>query len=96
MNIIRPVIAGILIGAALFFMPFFFVRFILFFLIIGAIFRFFIGRRFRGGYRRGFHAAFTDNIRNMSDEEYSRFKQNLNQGCGFNNYNKPQPATNPQ
>jgi hypothetical protein len=95
MNIIRPIIAGILIGAALFFMPFFFVRILLFFLIIGAIFRLFIGRRFRG-YRRGFDAAFTDNIRSMSDEEYNRFKQNISQGCGYNRYNRTQPTTNPQ
>ncbi|TKK70938.1 hypothetical protein FC093_04410 [Ilyomonas limi] len=95
MNIIKPIIAGILIGAALFFMPFFFIRFILFFLIIGAIFRFFIGGRFRG-YRRSFDTGFTDNIRSMSDEEYSRFKQNLNQGCGYHNYNRTQSATNPQ
>ena len=95
MNILRPIIAGILIGAALFFMPFFFVRILLFFLIIGAIFRLIIGRRFRG-YRGGFDAAFTDNIRNMSDEEYSRFKQNINHGCGSYRYNRTQPTTNPQ
>ncbi len=95
MNIIRPIIAGILIGAALFFMPFFFVRFILFFLIIGLIFRFFIGRRFRG-YRHRFDAGFTDNIRNMSDEEYNRFKQNRNQDCGYYNYSSTQPTSNPQ
>ena len=95
MSIIKPIIAGILIGAALFFMPFFFVRFILFFLIIGAIFRFIVWGRFRG-YRRGFDATFTDNIRNMSDEEYNRFKQNRAQGCGFNNYNTAQAKSNPQ
>jgi len=95
MSILKPMIAGILIGAALFFMPFFFVRFILFFLVIGAIFRFFIGRRY-WGYRRGFDANFTDNIRNMSDEEYNRFKQNINQGWGYHHYNRTQPTTNPQ
>ena len=95
MNIVRPIIAGILIGAVLFFMPFFFVRILLFFLIIGAIFRFFIGRR-SWGYRRGFDSSFTDNIRNMSDEEYNRFKQTVNQGCGYNRYSRTQPTTNPQ
>jgi len=94
MNIIRPIIGGILIGAALFFMPFFFVRIILFFLIISLIIRFFIGRRW--GYRRGFDAAFTDNIRKMSDEEYNRFKQNRTQGYGCYNHNSTQTTTNPQ
>lgn len=93
MNIIKPIIAGILIGAALFFMPFFFVRILLFFLVIGAIFRLFAGRRFRG-YRRSFDSHFTDNIRNMSDEEYSRFKQTMASAGGYY-HNRTQPATNP-
>jgi len=86
MKIIRPVFAGILAGAALFFLPFFILRFFFFFLIIGFVFRFFIGGRgFRGNYRRSFTPSFTDNIRNMSDEEYSNFKQNFYNGCGWNN-----------
>jgi len=94
MYIIRPIIAGILIGATLFFMPFFFVRIILFFLVISLIVRFFIGRRW--GYRRRFDATFTDNIRNMSEEEYNRFKQNMAQDCGYHNYNRTQSTANPQ
>lgn len=65
-----------LAGAALFVMPFFFVRALLFVLIIGGLFRLFRGRGFRGwGYGHGFHPAFADTIRNMSEEEYKAFRQ---------------------
>lgn len=73
-QLIKPIIAGILAGAALFVMPFFFVRILLFILIIGGLFRLFRGRGFRGwGY--GFHPAFADTIRHMSEEEYQAFRQ---------------------
>lgn len=79
-TLVKSILAGLLIGAALFIMPFFLLRFVVFFLIIGALFRLFGGRRFR---RRGWGTgwgdrrdyAFTDRIRQMSDDEYSQFKQ---------------------
>ncbi len=76
-SILKPILAGILIGAALFFMPFFLLRVLIVFLIIGGLFRLFGGRGFRGRYGRGFHPAFADKIRNMSDEEYNEYKQNF-------------------
>lgn len=85
MKLLKPILAGILIGAALFFMPFFVLRVIVVFLIIGALFRLFGGRRFGRGYGRGFHHAYADNIRNMSDEEYKAFKQNNTYSCGWQN-----------
>lgn len=45
-SILKPIVAGALIGAALFFAPFLVLRIILFVLIFGLIFRLFIGRRF--------------------------------------------------
>ena len=87
MRIFKAIIAGALTGAALFFLPFFILRGVLFFLFIGAIIRFAIGRRFRrGGFgRRGFNPMFADKIRGMSDEEYNHFKQNFHNGYGRNN-----------
>ena len=84
MKFLQPILAGILIGAALFFIPFFVLRVVVIFLIIGGLFRLFGGRRFGRGYRHGFHPAFADNIRNMSDEEYKAFKLNKN-CCGRQN-----------
>jgi hypothetical protein len=76
-SILKPILAGILIGAALYFMPFFLLRVLVVFLIIGGLFRLFGGRGFQGRYGRGFHPAFADKIRNMSNEEYNEYKQSL-------------------
>jgi len=84
-SIFKPISAGILIGAALFFIPFFLLRVLIVFLIIGALFRLFGRRGFRGRYGRGFHPAFADKIRNMSDEEYNQYKQNIERWNGNNN-----------
>lgn len=76
-RIIKPVLAGILLGAALFFIPFFVLRVTVFLLITGIMFSLFAGRR-RFAERR---TAFADHIRNMSEEEYNRFKADLSSGC---------------
>ncbi|QHT69159.1 hypothetical protein GXP67_22195 [Rhodocytophaga rosea] len=83
-QLIKPILIGTLAGAALFVMPFFLLRALLFFLIIGALFRLFRGRRYwgwRGGRFGGFHPAFADTIRNMSEEEYRAFRQKFNAPC---------------
>lgn len=49
-SIFKQIFAGILAGAALFFFGLFLLRILLVFLIAGAIFRFFIRRRFRRGF----------------------------------------------
>jgi hypothetical protein len=81
---IKPIIVGILAGAALFVIPFFLFRALLLFLIIGALFRLLRGRRYwgwRGSRFSDFHPAFADTIRNMSDEEYNAFRQKFNASC---------------
>ncbi|MFT4094088.1 MAG: hypothetical protein QM640_10640 [Niabella sp.] len=82
-SVLKPVIAGIILGAALFFMPFFVLRVATVVLIAGTLFRLFAGRRFgrRFGTDNRF-AGFADKIRNMSDEEYARFKEKFQYGCG--------------
>ncbi|MBD2756071.1 hypothetical protein [Spirosoma validum] len=79
-TLVKSILAGLLIGGALFIMPFFLLRFVVFFLIIGALFRLFGGGRFRRrgwgpGWGYGRDYAFTDRIRQMSDDEYSQYKQ---------------------
>lgn len=85
MRFLKPILAGILIGAATFFLPFFVLRVVVVFLIIGGLFRLLGGRRFGRGYGRRFHPAFADNIRNMSDEEYKAFKQSNRYFSGWQN-----------
>ena len=98
-NLLRSILAGALLGAALFIMPFFLLRVLVFFLIIGALFRLFGGRRFRrGGWGPGrgygYMPAFADRIRQMSDEEYNQFKQRFEYGrCG--GYDAPKSADQP-
>lgn len=75
----KPIVAGILIGAVLYTVPFFFFRGLVFFLIIGFLLRFFFWGR-RGWGRRWYsdddiNPAFADTIRRMSDEEYESFKK---------------------
>ncbi len=86
-SIFKPILAGILVGVALFFIPFFLLRVLIVFLIIGGLFRLFGGRGFRGRYGRSFHPAFADKIRNMSDEEYNQYKQDI-RSCGSSNNRK--------
>ncbi len=85
-NILRSVLAGVLLGGALFILPFFLLRIALFFLLLGAVFRLFRGPRSWG--RRGqWRTEFTDRIRQMSDDEYNEFKQ---RGFGRSCY-QPKP-----
>ena len=77
-QILKPVLIGILMGVAVYILPFFFFRGLLFFLVIGLIFRFFFwGRRGRWSWHRGggINPAFADTLRNMSTEEYDAFKR---------------------
>ncbi len=89
MRIFKAVIAGILGGAALFFLPFFILRLFLFILFIGLAIRLVVGIGFRRGGHwrgRGFNPQFADKIRSMNDEEYNQFKQKFTAGCGRRNW----------
>lgn len=91
-SILKPVIAGMLIGAGLFFIPFFIIRVVLFILIVGLFVRLFIRpRRFGAGFHQR-RFAYADHLRSMSDEEYVQFKQRAQQGCGP--FEKPHSKNN--
>jgi hypothetical protein len=75
MNYLKPVIAGILFGAAVFFLPFFILRVVAFAFIISLLFRLFARRRFHGGW--GHSRFYADSLRN-EDEWYNRsFRQDF-------------------
>ena len=96
-QLIRPILIGILAGAALFVMPFFLLRALLFFLIVGGLFRLFRGRRNwgwrRGHFGGGFYPAFADTIRNMSEEDYKVFRQKFEAPC-YQATSKPEEKIN--
>jgi len=81
-QVIKTIAFGALLGAAIFAAPFFALKVILFFLIIGFFFRIFRGR---GHYhRRGWNYsgwAYADKIRQMPEEEYQEFKNKYQRGC---------------
>ncbi len=77
---LKTILVGAAIGTALFFMPFFVLKVLIFVLIIGMLFRLF-GRRRWGG-PAGW--AYADKIRQMSDEDYTQFKERFGSHCrGF-------------
>lgn len=89
LHIIKPIAGGILLGAAIFYMPFFVLRVAVFFLILGIVLRLFVGRRRFGVHLMNRRIAFADRIRNMNEEEYKRFKAGFATGCG----SEPQSST---
>jgi len=76
-QLVKPILVGILVGAALFVLPFFVLRVLVFFLLIGGLFRLLAGRWSRWGrYGYGrFHPAMADAIRSMSEEDYQAFRR---------------------
>lgn len=75
-SIFKSVIAGILLGTAAFFMPFFLLKALFFIFIISAIFRMVMWRKHYWGSWQ--YIAYSDKIRNMSEEEYNEFKNKMN------------------
>ena len=76
-SVLKAIAKGILIGAALFFIP----HFILGFLIVFGIMRLFMGKRRGGCCNGGSRFDFMDRIRQMSDEEYEQFKTKKHCHC---------------
>ena len=82
-QVLKTIIFGALLGAAIFAAPFFVLKVFIFFLIVGLIFRLFRGRGYRRrGWRGPWAWAYADKIRSMSDQEYQEFKDNYGGHCG--------------
>jgi len=81
-QILKHVLVGLLLGTALYYLPFFFIGKVIFFLLVMTlIFGWFRRRRYYGPY--GWNYA--DKIRSMSDDEYSEFKEKFGRGCDYRN-----------
>lgn len=80
-SIFRPVLFGVLLGLGIYFIPFFILKVLLFFVIVGALIRFFIFRRIRRFFTgQLFITGYADRIRRMSDAEYKKHKQRYQRG----------------
>ena len=82
-QVLKTIVFGALLGAALFAAPFFVLKVLAVFLIIGFLFRVFAGRRYyhRRGWRGPWGWAYADKIRGMSDQEYEEFKEKFQGRC---------------
>ena len=76
--ILKRILAGVLLGAALFFAPFFVLKVFAFLCILWLFFGLFRSRRH---YRYRWAMVNPDHIRNMSEEEYQQYKNNYNTRC---------------
>lgn len=75
---LKLIVGGALLGAAIFFVPFFLLKIAVVFLLFG-LFKWI----FKGKGRSNRWAGFADRIRSMSDEEYADFKSGAGHGhCG--------------
>lgn len=101
-GIIKSVVGGAIIGTALFFAPFFVLKTMLFFFIIGGIIRMIFWRRMMYWWRPQMYMAMADKVRNMSEEEYADLKNKMNHwngNCYHNGcytYHKKEENTNQQ
>lgn len=79
-QLIKTILGGALLGAALFYLPFFVLKVMVILLLIGFVSRFFGRRR---GYKGPFGWAYADKIRSMTEDEYADFKERMSQRrCG--------------
>jgi hypothetical protein len=79
-QILKTVLAGVLAGVAIFMMPFLFIKVLVFFLLIKAIFRLMVGRR----HHHHWQYAYAHKYKNMSEEERAAFQQKYGNRCGWN------------
>jgi hypothetical protein len=84
-QVLRTIAAGILAGIALFMIPFFLIRVLIFFLLLKGIFRLLGWRRRPWGMRY----AYAHNYRNMNEEERKAFMEKYGNRCGCYNWEKP-------
>ena len=82
--VIKPILGGLILGAILFFFPFFAVKVIGFLLIIGMIFWLLKGRR---AHWRRYAMIHPDRIRSMSEEEYATFKSGFSRSHCYQKFN---------
>lgn len=93
-RIFKPILATILLGTVVFLAPLFVLKVIAFFFITGLLIRFFIFRRIRRFFKgQLFYTRFADDIRNMSDKEYNKYKQRYSHKGFTDYYGKPQGQT---
>ena len=85
---LKLVVGGILLGAAVFFVPFFLLKVASMFLVFGLLIWIFKGKRHSHRHWGGY----VDKIRSMSDEEFKAFKTSDHRCGGWRNDLKTEKA----
>jgi hypothetical protein len=85
-QIFKTVLAGILAGVALFMIPFFLIRILIFFLLVKAIFRLLGGRRRYWGR----YPAYAYSCRTMSEDDRKAFATKYGSSCYGKNEGSPE------
>jgi hypothetical protein len=78
-TILKTIAAGILAGAALFMIPFFLIKILIFFLLIKAVFRLLGWRR----HHWRMHPAYVNRCGNMTEEERKAFTEKYGRSSGY-------------
>ena len=89
-KLVKPILGGLILGAILFFFPFFAVKVVGFLLIVGTIVWLFKGRR---SHWRKYAMVHPDKIRSMSDEEYEALKADFGRSHCYHHYHGDQNKT---
>lgn len=76
--------AGVLAGIAVFMLPFFIIKVLVFFLLIKTVFRLLGGRRRHWG----MHPAYAHNCSNMTENERKEFMAKYGRSCGHYQQNQ--------
>ena len=86
MKIAKLIIGGALFGAALFFVPFLLLKVLLFFMVLGLLFKLFVGRRHYAQ-----HWARLEYVRSLNEEEFEKYKNSHSQNCCGNSHHQHSP-----
>ncbi len=76
-SIFRPIIFGLLFGAAVFFAPFMILHLLFWIFLIGGIIRLAFWGRWRRWGGGSYYVAYADKMRSMSEEEYKAYKEKM-------------------
>jgi|LakMenE01Jun11ns_1017448.scaffolds.fasta_scaffold9273491_2 hypothetical protein len=78
-SILKSIVMGLIFGSLVFFMPFFLLKVFIFFMVISFFMKMMWWRVMSHG--GGHYLRYAEKVRNMSDDEFSRFKSKGYRSC---------------
>lgn len=94
-SILKSIIMGLIFGSLVYFMPFFLLKVFIFFMVISFFMKMMWWRAMSHG--GGHYLRYAEKVRNMSDEEFNRFKSKSYRSCGhYDHYTEVKEEKNPE